>query len=81
MRRDDHLVELQQLVIGGRRLLAENIERRAGNRAARDRFVKRIFVDQTAARAVDDPRALFHLADRFAIDEATRFGSQAEYGP
>src|SRR6185295_13866163 len=70
---NDHLIELQQPMIGRWRLLAENVERRAGNRPARDRFVKRVLVNEAAASTVNDARALFHLADCIAIDKSTSF--------
>src|ERR1700752_632026 len=73
MRRHNHLVQVQQLVSGRRRLLGKDIQRRSGNGATRERFVERVFVDETTTSAVDDSRALLHFADRVAIDEAACF--------
>jgi hypothetical protein len=75
VRRHDHLFQLQQLVIGRRWFLGKNVECCARNLTTRERFVKRVFVDQATTSAVDNPCTLFHLADRFAIDEAACLGS------
>ena len=44
--------------------------------ATGDRFVKGVFINQTAARAVDDPRAFLHLRKHLAIDQTARFSRQ-----
>ena len=65
------LSSLKQRVIGGRRLLLEHVERRAAEVARRERLRERALVDDPAARAVHEERALLHLAR--AVCAFTRF--------
>src|SRR5689334_257825 len=57
MRRTDHVFKLEKSPVG-RRFLSEDIQCRASNLAADQRFVKRIFVDDTTAGTVDDADAI-----------------------
>ncbi|MCG3162255.1 MAG: hypothetical protein JMDDDDMK_03496 [Acidobacteria bacterium] len=76
VRRDDHFVERQQRMIRRHRLLLENIERGSRDLARFDRVVERLFVNQTAARAVDDAHAAFHFSEGRLTDDAARFFGQ-----
>ena len=46
-----------------RRLVHEDVERRAGHVARFERVGQSVFVDDAAAGAVDDPHPLLHLRD------------------
>ena len=62
-RRHDLLVAEQD--IRGRRLFLEHVERGAGDMSGVERRLQRLLVDQPAAGAIDDARALLHLGDGF----------------
>ncbi len=57
-----------------RRLGLEDIDRRAGDLAAVERFGERSFVNQTAARAVDDPDRRLHHGDLAGADQVACLG-------
>ena len=63
----DLLVGKQGSVLG--RLGGVDIQRRAADLAGFDGRVQGRGIDQLAARAVDDPHAVFHLADQVSIDD------------
>ena len=64
MGRRDHVVEAQQRMVFRRRLFDEHVERRARDLTRRERLGKRLLVDDSAARAVDDPHARLHHRER-----------------
>ena len=59
-----------------RRLLHEHVERGAGDMAAVERVLQRRFVDQPAARAIDDAHAGLGLCQRLAAEDAARLVGQ-----
>ena len=67
VRGDDDVVALEQRVLG-RRLLGEDVERRAGDLARLQPALQGLEIDQGAAGAVDDANAVFHLPDRLGVD-------------
>src|SRR5204863_2357351 len=67
-----HLRQPQQRVIGRGRLVDEDVERGAGDVAARDRVGEILLVDDAAAGAVHDAHALLHLGDGGAVHQAAR---------
>ena len=70
VRCDDDLVEPEQRPVVG--LAREDVERRAGELAGRDRLRERLLVDERAARSVHEPGAVPHVRDRLAVDQAVR---------
>ncbi len=58
------------------RLFDEHVERRAGDLARRDRIGKRGFIDNSAARAVDDTHAFFHAGKRGRPDYPAGFAGE-----
>ena len=60
MRRRHHLVVAEQDIFLGRFGL-EHVQRRARDMAGVERRLQRLLVDQSAARAIDDPHALLDL--------------------
>ena len=52
-----------------RRLLAEHVDRRAGDMAGFERLEQRRLIDQFAARAIDQADAFFGRGERFGIDD------------
>ena len=74
MRRDDHRVELEQRPVV--RLRREHVEGGARELPRADRLDQRVLVDERAARRVDEPRAVAHLGDRLAVDQAARLVRQ-----
>ena len=69
MRRADQARRPEQRIVL-RRLLGEHVERRAGDMTAVERVLQRRFVDQPAARAIDDAHALLGLRQRLAAEDA-----------
>ena len=67
VRRDDDVVALEQRV-RGERLLGEDVEGDAGELARLEPALDGVEVDERAAGAVDDPRAVAHLRDRLVVD-------------
>ena len=63
-------------MISRRWFFLENIQRGAADLAGRDCFVKRLFINQPSARAVDDARALLHFLERIGTNYVARFRSQ-----
>ena len=59
-----------------RRFGLEHVERRARDLPAIERIGQRRFVDQPAARAIDDPHALFGLGEVFAAENIARLVGQ-----
>ena len=53
----------------GRRLLGEHVEGGAGDLAGIERRAQGRFVDQPAARAIDDAHALLHRRERLGVDD------------
>ena len=72
MGRHDHLLELEERVIGRRRLLLEDIERGAGDAARLDRARQRQLVDEAAAGAVDEARARLEARQLGLAEEVPR---------
>ena len=70
MRRDDHVVELEQRA--GVRLLGEDVERGGGHLARAKRFDERLLVHELASGGVDDAHAVFHLCKGLATDRPAR---------
>ncbi len=75
MRRADQAARPEQHIVL-RRLLLEHVERRAGDMAAVERVLERRFVDQPAARAIDDPHAGLGPGQRLAREDAARLIGQ-----
>ena len=63
-------------MVGGRRLLDEHVERGACYLAGFQRVGERSFIDDSAARAVDDSHSLLHLRERRRADDAPRVVGQ-----
>ena len=59
-------------MVGGRRLLDEHVQRGAGDLAGFQRVGERGFIDDAAARAVDDSHALLHLRECGGADDSSR---------
>src|SRR5580704_6946967 len=76
MRRCDHRVELQQRMVGGRRLLDEYVQRGTCYLAGFERIGERGFIDDAAARAVDDSNSLLHLRECGGADNSSRIVRQ-----
>ena len=72
VRRRDHLRQLGERPVGGR-LRFEDVEPGAGDDAAVDRAAQRRFVDQLAARRVDDAQARLALREARVVEEVLRF--------
>ena len=72
MRRQDHVVELQKLVVGPGRLLIERIEREAGKPAGLQRVDERAPLHHVGARDVDEHRARLHLREPARSMQAAR---------
>ena len=62
------MIELNQRMIGGGRLVDVDIERRAGNLAGYDRVGEILLIDDAAAGAVDDAHAGLHLGEGGFVD-------------
>ena len=75
MRRADDLRHAEQDIILGR-LLREHIERRAAEMAAFEGGFERGFIDELAARAIDEPRPRLHFGQRIGIDDMLRLRRQ-----
>src|ERR1700743_10746 len=60
MCREDDVVELEQRVVGRRRLLVEDVEAGAEQIAGTQGRCHRLLVDDGATRGVDDDRRLFY---------------------
>jgi hypothetical protein len=73
VRRDDDVLERQQLLVGGR-LGDENVEPSAGDLARDERLVEGVFVDEAAARDVDDVGGRLHELELIGRDHAGRLG-------
>src|SRR5207245_9021834 len=67
-----HLLELEQRMIGRRRLLLEHVERGARDLARLDRARQRQLVDQAAAGAVDDARTWLEPLELRFPEEVSR---------
>ena len=65
----------KQRMIGRRRFLNKNIERRSGHDARSDCVVQRLFINQPTARAIYYAHALLHFSEGLLANDATRFGS------
>src|SRR5882724_9769472 len=76
MRCHDHLLELEQRMIGGRRLLLEHVERGARDLARLDRARQRQLVDQAPAGTVDDPGTRLHPLELRLAHEVPRVSGQ-----
>ena len=70
-------VASEQRIIGRRRLFLEDVERRTGDLAATQGINQRRFINQSAARAVDEAHARLHLFNARRVDDAARlFGER-----
>ena len=76
MRRDDHVVELEQRALV--RLLRVDVDRGRSELAGAQRLDQRLLVDELAPRGVDHPRAVGQLGDRVAPEEAARLGRERQ---
>src|SRR5208283_1351200 len=76
VRRYDHVIELEQRMVGGRWLLDEHVQSRARDLAGFQRLDERGFIDDTAAGAVDDSHALLHLRECRCVYETPRVVGQ-----
>ena len=77
VRRNDHVVHAQEGVdVLGQRFRREDVDSSAGDMAALEGFRQGINIEDSSARDVDDPNAVFHLGDFFLADEAPRFLGQ-----
>ena len=79
VRRDDQIVQLfgrlNNWMIGRRRLFANDIEGRGGDPFLPQRFDQRRFIDQRAARGVDQERRRFHQREALLVDQVARFAA------
>ena len=71
MRRHDDAVRGSEHV-ADRGLLAEHVDRGAGDHAALDRLVQRLLVHERAARGVDEVGARLHARELLAADQPAR---------
>ena len=71
MRGDNHLGVGEQRVLG-HRLRREHVQRSAADLARVERVSQRRFVDQPAARDVEDAHAVAHLRERLGIQPVLR---------
>ena len=76
MRGEDDLVRIAQRAIIRQRFFFKDIECRAGNVTAVDRFDQRRLIDDTAARHIENAGAFFHLRQLFAPNEIGRLWRQ-----
>ncbi len=76
MRGDDDVVERQQRIVGRGRLLVEDIERRAGDAALDQGAMQRRFVDDRAARGVDQIGRRLHQAELAGADQMAGLRAQ-----
>ena len=74
VRGEDHLGTAEEFVIGRGRLDFENVEGRSGDLARLEPLEEGGFVDQSAARAVDDAHAGFHDFDPRRVHEMFGLG-------
>ena len=72
VRRDDHLLEPDQRVVGGRRLALEHVERRARHARRADRRGERPLVHDAATGAVDDPDAGLDAGELVLAEQVAR---------
>ena len=70
MRGDDDVVELEQR--SRVRLAREHVERRGGHAAGPQRLEQRVFVDELAARGVDDADSLFRTGQCGVVHDGSR---------
>ena len=80
VRRQDDIRQLEQRMVGRRRLLHEDVKGGAGEVAGLQRIGECFFVDDAAASAVDDASALLHLGEPIGADEVERIGAAGERG-
>ena len=66
MWRENQIGRIPQWRIGRQRLRFENIERRRGHVPNRNASASAVFIDETAARAIDHPDAALCFASRAA---------------
>ena len=76
MRSENKIGRAAQWRIGGQRFRFENIERRAGHMSILQRLGQGGFVDQAAARAIDDADAALCFLQTRSIDKVMRFRGQ-----
>ena len=72
MRRQDHVVQADQWIIGGKRLDLEDIESRAGDPAIAQGGHQRLLVDQLAPADVDEIRGRLHQGQLRRADQPAR---------
>ena len=72
VRREDEIRQPAQRGIRGQRLHLEDVERRGGDLLALQRLDQRRFIDQAAARAVDDAHALLRLREALGVEHVLR---------
>ena len=76
MRRDDHVVELQQRARV--RLAREHVERGARELAAPECLDERLLVDQLAACSVDESRPVAHAGERVPVHDPARLRAERQ---
>ena len=74
MRRDNHIIILKQRTVRGERFLGKYVERRARDFAGLQAVNQGCFVDQSAARSIDNSDAIFHLGDGLSVDQVFGIG-------
>ena len=76
MRRDDHLLQLEELA--GVRLRLEHVERCSGDGARPDRGDECGLVDELASRRVHDPHAWPHAREGLGVEQPARVRGQRQ---
>ena len=76
VRRENKIGRAAQWRIGWQRFDFENIQRRTRDVPILQRLSQRSFINQTAARAVDDPHAAFCLFQTRRIENVARLGGE-----
>jgi hypothetical protein len=72
VRRDEHVRELQEAIVGLQRLLGEDVERRPGEAARDEHLVERVLVGQRGARGVHEVGGGLHEREPLARHEVLR---------
>src|SRR6266851_2468808 len=72
VRREDDIRQVENGMILGRRLLTQNVEPGAQNSALAERGCEGFFIDQAAARRIDQNSGWLHQRQRFGVNEIAR---------
>src|SRR6185369_18056983 len=76
MRRCDYLIEPQQWIVGGRRLLLKHIERSSSDLPAQNSVYQSALIDQSSASAIDQSDAGLHSVNCSGADQVPSFIGQ-----